>query len=146
MSSPVVSALFSASHVLGLGLGLGGVWMRGRSLRALVAGGPREAVLAADNVWGVAALTWLGTGLMRAFGGLEKGTAYYLASPAFAIKMALFLGILVLEAWPMFTLIRWRMGRAVDPDGLRTLIRLNDAEVVLITIIPFVAAWMARGG
>ena len=103
-------------------------------------------MLAADNVWGIAALIWLGTGLMRAFGGLEKGTAYYLASPAFALKMALFLGILVLEAWPMFTLIRWRMGRAVDPDGLRTLIRLNDAEVVLITILPFVAAWMARGG
>lgn len=146
MASPMLSAAFSASHVLALGVGLGAVWARGRALRAAAAGGPTAAVLAADNWWGVAALLWLGTGLTRAFGGLEKGTAYYLASPAFAVKMALFGAVLALELWPMITFVRWRMGRPVDPAALPWLARVNDVEVALTVAIPFAAAWMARGG
>ena len=46
-------------------------------------------------MWGVAALLWLVTGLLRAFGGLEKGTQFYLTSNLFWVKMTLF-GIIVL--------------------------------------------------
>ena len=58
---------------------------------------------------GVAAALWLVTGLLRAFGGLEKGSAFYLASRLFWLKMALFALVVALEVWPMLTLIRWRV-------------------------------------
>ena len=63
------------------------------------------------------------TGLLRAFAGLEKGTAFYLASPLFWLKMALFVAIVALELWPMATFIRWRreqkQGVAPTPRGRR---------------------------
>src|SRR5689334_5097794 len=71
----MLAALVSALHVLALGIGLGGVFARGRALRALAGGDTSgvDRVLFADNFWGVAALLWLATGLTRAFGGLERG-------------------------------------------------------------------------
>jgi len=44
----------------------------------------------------VAAGLWIVTGLLRAFAGFEKGTAYYLENDAFLIKMALLILILIL--------------------------------------------------
>ena len=41
--------------------------------------------------------TGRGTGLLRAFAGLEKGSAYYLANSTFHLKIGLFLLILALE-------------------------------------------------
>src|SRR5207245_241389 len=72
----------------------------------------------ADTVWGIAALLWLATGLARAFGGLEKGSAFYLASPLFWLKITLFATVALLEAWPMATFIRWRraLRRGEAPD------------------------------
>ena len=57
--------------------------LRGRALaRPLDEAGLRRLFLA-DTMWGVAALLWISTGLVRAFGGLEKGSEFYLASPLF---------------------------------------------------------------
>src|SRR5688500_12719910 len=100
----IVAALVSAAHVLALGIGLGGIHARGRALRR----GDVPGVRHADMWWGVAALLWITTGPARAFLGLEKGTAWYLANPHFYVKMGLFLLVLVLEVWPMTTFIGWR--------------------------------------
>ena len=54
---------------------------------------------------------WLVTGVWRPIAGTEKSTAYYLSNYAFNAKMGMFIAILALEAWPMMTLIRWRMGK-----------------------------------
>ena len=71
------SALLSALHVLALAIGLPGVFLRGRGLRAMKSdGGAVARVLAADGAWGVAALLWVVTGLLRAFGGFEEGTQF----------------------------------------------------------------------
>ena len=140
-----IRAAFSAVHVLGVALSLGSVVARGRAL------GRRDvaAVLAADNLWGLSALVMLGTGLLRAFGGLEKGAAFYLDSNAFWLKMGLFATVLALEVWPMVTFIRWRIarGRGQEADLSRAgaLWWVNTAEVALVVAIPFVAAAMARG-
>jgi putative membrane protein len=114
----IPSALLSAVHLLTLALGLGAVVARGRALRGpLDAGGLRQLFLA-DNLWGLAALLWLSTGLLRAFGGFEKGSAFYLHNRMFLLKMALFLGVFALELRPMVTFIRWRLalkrGLAID--------------------------------
>jgi putative membrane protein len=147
----VLGALLSALHVLAFGIGLGSVVARGRALRA-VAGGDLAAVsrvLAADNFWGLAAFLWLSTGLLRAFGGIEKSAAFYLYNGFFWVKMALFAGILLLEMRPMVTFITWRAararGREVDLEKVGLLLRLNRAEIALVVLIPFAAAAMARG-
>ena len=108
-----------------------------------------KRLLAADNVWGIAALLWIATGLLRAFGGLEKGTAFYLNSILFWVKMALFFAILLLEIRPMLTFIRWRRdlarGRTPDTRTARALYRLTHAQMGLVVVMVFVAAFMARG-
>ena len=145
----MIAALVSALHVLALALGLPSVYFRGRALRGrLDADGLRRLFLA-DNVWGLAAALWLVTGLLRAFGGLEKGTAFYLASTLFWTKMGLFALILLLEIWPMTTFLRWRSARrrgaAPDTSSARGLYLINHVEMALVVLMVFVAAFMARG-
>jgi putative membrane protein len=145
----VISAVVSSLHLLALAIGLPAVFLRGRALKgALDAEGLRR-LMAADSAWGIAAVLWIVTGLLRAFGGLEKGTEFYLRSPLFWVKMALFLLILLLEIRPMVTFIGWRsqLGRGlpVDTAGARRLYTLNHIELALVVVMVFVASMMARG-
>ncbi len=64
-----------------------------------------EAALSADNVWGLSALLWIGTGLARVFGGFEKGSAFYVANPMFQLKMGLLGAVMLLELCPIDTLL-----------------------------------------
>ena len=137
--------MLSALHVLAFGIGLTGIWSRGRAMRA----GDVERVLAADSAWGIAALLWLGSGLARLLGPFEKGVWWYLGNPLFHLKLTLFGLVLLLELWPMVTLIRWRIargrGQPVDTSSLPRLARVNSVELAIVVVIPFVAAAMARG-
>ena len=95
----------AAIHLLAVALGFWAVLTRGTALSRLAAGtGQVRSVLVADNVWGICAGILLITGVMRAFGGYEKGTDYYLHQPLFHLKMTLFVLILLLEVAPMITL------------------------------------------
>src|SRR5919199_4942063 len=69
----MLSAVFSALHLLALAIGLPGVFLRGRALKGPLDETGLRRLFAADTVWGVAAGLWIVTGLLRAFGGLEKG-------------------------------------------------------------------------
>jgi putative membrane protein len=147
----VLAALLSALHVLTLGVGLGAVFARGRALRA-VAGGDRSAVgrvLAADNLWGIAAFSWIVTGFGRLFSGTDKALDFYVYNGFFWLKMGLFALVFVLEIGPMVTFIRWRIarGRGVAPDLSRAALfaQISHAEMALVVLIPFAAAAMARG-
>jgi putative membrane protein len=86
---------------------------------------------------------------LRAFAGLEKGTAFYLGSGLFWTKMLLFVSVVVLEIHPMVTLIRWRAAvrkkQRPDTSAARKLYVLNHVEMVLVVVIVFVASFMARG-
>lgn len=146
----ISSAILSALHVLALAIGLPGVFLRGRGLRAMrTEPGAISRVLSADGAWGIAALLWLVSGLLRAFGGFEKGTHFYLHNPMFHLKLTLFVVIVLLELFPMITFIRWRVAQAkkrpVDTSKLALLTRINDVELVLALCLPFIAAMMARG-
>jgi putative membrane protein len=140
--------------VLALAIGFAAVFARGRRLRDLARrredAGALELLIQADNLWGVAALLWIATGLLRVFGRFEKTPDFYLRNGFFWVKMALFGLVLALEIVPMSTFIRWRVARSrgtvpVAGADLSRLIALNDAEVAIILLIPFVAALMARG-
>jgi len=141
--------LLAALHLLALGIGMGAVWARGRALRRELDRGGLARVFYADNWWGVAAGLWLITGLLRAFGGFEKGSAYYLHNQLFQAKMTLFAVILVLEIAPMVALIRWRAalrrGERVVPNSARAYATISMIETVLLALIVVVATGMARG-
>lgn len=141
--------LFAALHLLALGVGLGAVWARGRALREeLDAAGVRR-VLSADTWWGIAALVWVATGLVRAFAGLEKGTAYYVHNHLFWTKMALLGLILVLELGPMIAFIRWRIhvakGERPDTRLAGRFARISVLQAILVASMVLAATAMARG-
>lgn len=145
----MLSAVVSALHVLALAIGLPSVWWRGRALKGRLGAEGLRQLFVADSLWGIAALLWIVTGLLRAFGGLEKGTEFYLHSPLFWVKMALFACVLMLEIWPMLTFIRWRgqlrRGQAPDTSRARTFYVLNHVEMGIVVVMVFVASLMARG-
>jgi putative membrane protein len=141
--------LFAALHLLGLGIGLGAVWARGRLLRGPLGAVELRRVFYADNWWGIAAAVWIGTGLVRVFGGLEKGTAYYFQNHVFWGKMALLLLILLLEISPMITLMRWRVqvrrGETPDTGPAARFARISHIQAGLVILMVLAAAAMARG-
>jgi putative membrane protein len=140
---------FAALHLIALGIGLGAVWARARALQGPLDASGLRRVFYADNWWGIAALLWIGTGLVRAFAGLEKGTSYYLQNHIFLTKMALLVLILVLEVKPMTTLIRWRTrvrsGQAVDTAGAAGFARISHIQAVITVLMVLAATAMARG-
>ncbi|SCZ10705.1 MULTISPECIES: DUF2214 family protein [unclassified Pseudomonas] len=140
----------AAIHLLAFALGFWAVLTRGTALRRLAGGVDAiRGVLVADNLWGLSALVLLVTGGMRAFGGYEKGTDYYLHQPLFHLKMTLLLLILLLEIVPMIALIKWRMalgkGRAIDPSKAGRLARISHIEALLLILMVVAATGMARG-
>ena len=143
------SAIVAALHYLALAIGLPAVFLRGRALKGTLDDAGFRRLFAADTAWGVAAALWVVTGLLRAFGGLEKGSAYYLQSHLFYVKMGLFLAIVALEIRPMLTLMRWRQARRrgsrVDTSQAPALLQVNHIQLGLAVVMVFVASAMARG-
>jgi putative membrane protein len=136
-------------HLLTFGIGFASCWARARAFTRLKDESGLRDVFFADNLWGMAALLWIGTGLWRAFGGLEKGTEFYIHNTAFLIKMGLFLTVFALEIRPMVTLIRWRIrrgaGKSVDLSPAKDLARISYIELILLIPIVMMATAVARG-
>ncbi len=141
--------LLAALHLLALGIGLGAVWARGRALRGDLDGPGLRRVFYADTWWGVAALVWIGTGLVRAFGGFEKASFYYLHNHLFWTKMGLLAAILILELRPMIALIQWRRGVArgdvPDTRAARRFAQISFIQAALVVLMVLAATAMARG-
>jgi putative membrane protein len=145
----MVSYILAVLHLLTFGLGFGSCWARGVALKNLKDPLGLPAVFLADGLWGVSALLWIGTGLWRAFGSLEKGSDYYLGSTAFLMKMGLFILIVLLEIKPAITFTKWRIqqkkGETIDLTPAASLSRLTFIELALLVPIVMLAAAMARG-
>lgn len=153
--SPLTYALIGFAHLVGVVLA-SSVFLRARSLRRFAAAesdGVREeavqAVLRADNVWGLSALVLIGTGLVRLF-VIGKGTAYYLANGVFHAKLGLLALMLALELWPMITLLRYRLAErrgeaALAPGAARRMAQLSFVETAAVALMMLCATMMARG-
>jgi putative membrane protein len=141
--------LLAAIHLLALGVGLGSIWARARSLRGQLDSTGLRRVFYADSWWGIAALLWIATGLIRAFGRFEKGSAYYLQNHFFRAKMGLLILILALEMSPMITLIRWRIqvrrGQQPDTSAAGRFATISVLQAVLVVLMVLAATAMARG-
>lgn len=136
-------------HLTALGIGLGAVWARGRALAGTLDGAGLRRVFTADSWWALAAILWIGTGLLRAFAGFEKGTDYYVHNHLFWTKIGLLALVLALEFRPMIQLIRWRVdlarGATVDTSAAPALARVSAAQALLVLLMVLAAAAMARG-
>jgi putative membrane protein len=139
-------------HLLALGVGLGAIYARARTLNRTTADALSRA-FAADSWWGVAALLWIITGLWRAIAGVEKTPSYYWHNHMFYAKMGFLLIVLALEVWPAATLIRWRvaskLGTLPAPDALartgKRIARISDVQTALVVAMVVAAVMMARG-
>jgi putative membrane protein len=139
--SPLLPAVVSALHVGGIALSFASVFLRARgALRGAV-----DDVLAADNAWGIAAIVVVGSGVARAFLGLEKGSNFYLHNASFFAKM-IALGVLsLLELWPMVTLLRARFSSLDVTTALPAIGRISQVQLALLIFMLCVAPLMARG-
>jgi putative membrane protein len=141
-------------HLLGLAMAVGAIYSRARAFNGLRAS--TDALrrgFVADNWWGASFGVLLVTGLWRAFAGLEKSPVYYWRNHVFYAKMGLLLLVLLLEIWPMVTLIRWRSAQrrqalpaaAVLETSGKRIARISDVQTLLLVGIVVAAVMMARG-
>lgn len=147
--SPLLRLIIAAIHLLSLALGVSANLARYLALRDPTDPERRKLLFAADNVAGIVSITWIGSGLWRAFGGLEKGTDYYLASSWFQVKLGLIGVALCLEIWPMVTFIRWRYaekrGEPIDARRAPLFRKLIVGEMVATAGALVCASAMAQG-
>jgi uncharacterized membrane protein len=142
--------LLAWTHLIALALGTGGVWARARALRDSLRDphDPRalHRAYVGDAWWGVAAALWLITGVWRLVGGTEKNTSYYFSNHVFLLKMALFIGIITLEIWPMMTMMKWRRGKVPpNPRDAGRIEVISYVECAMVLAIVLAAVTMARG-
>jgi putative membrane protein len=141
--------LLAAIHLLAFGFALASILRRSRCLRRCTSTEDLPGVFSADNGWGLSALVLVVTGPIRAFGGFEKGTSYYIHEPLFLVKMGALVLILLLEIAPMMALIRWRRavrnGDVPDLTSAPRYARIGAWQTVLLIVMVFAASGMARG-
>jgi len=146
-----VQWFLAATHLLAFAVALSAVLARGKALRSFsnIAPSTVGRVLIADNIWGISALVLLVTGGLRAFGGYEKGSDYYLHQPLFHVKMTLLVLILLLELAPMIRFIKWRIalarGTRLDLHQAGLFARISHVQALLIVLMMIAASGMARG-
>lgn len=143
-----LSFVVAAFHLLALPVGVVFLLQRSFALRGAQPDDVKK-VLLWDNHYGVWAILWLGSGVWRAFGGLEKGSAYYLSNHVFWLKMTLLVVLLILEGYLATTFVRWRLARAkgkpIELARRPLLLRLHQIELGLILGMVVSAAFLARG-
>jgi putative membrane protein len=147
--SPLLPSLASAIHLLSLAAGVAILFLRRQALLATLDDAGIRRVLRLDNISAVVAIAWMGSGVWRAFGGLEKGTEYYTSNWVFWLKLGL-LGVAWGFEWKcMLTFIRWRTQlakhEAIDVSVAPSLVSRHYPEIAMIGVLTFVAAFMAHG-
>jgi putative membrane protein len=98
----------------------------------------------------IAAGVALATGVARVFFG-AKGVGFYVGSPVFWTKVALFVAVALVSIKPTIAFGRWRRaardaaGYSVSPAEVQSARRLVLVELHLLALLPLAAVLMARG-
>src|SRR5689334_13006151 len=145
----MLATILPALHLCALALGIAALMQRARALGSAKRNEDLQRVFLWDNLYGLVAFFWIGSGLLRAFGGFEKGTDYYLTNHSFWGKMLLLAALLAVEGSLMVTFIRWRIAvkkkRNVALDKVPRMLRLHWTELWLVLGMIVFATLMARG-
>ncbi|WP_374354154.1 DUF2214 family protein [Chitinimonas sp.] len=100
-----------------------------------------------DLVYGITAGLQIGSGLLRLFA--EKGSAFYLHSPFFHIKMTVFVLLGLLSIYPTLRFLAWRRAASsaerIRPTEGKRVLMLVRVELLLLIALPVLASLMARG-
>ncbi|MCQ4274881.1 DUF2214 family protein [Stutzerimonas degradans] len=103
-----------------------------------------------DLLFGIVAGAALVSGVARA-GWYGKGADYYLQNSLFHAKVGLFVAVAVLSIYPTVTFLGWRSALrnrqvpAISAPTARWLTWVIRLELLLLLVIPLLAALMARG-
>lgn len=103
-----------------------------------------------DRAYGASAVLLLGVGFSRVLWGV-KGSPFYLSNPLFWTKIGLFIIVAILSIPPTIQLIRWNKQAhshtnfPFPDEQVRSIQRWLYAEWMVVLLIPFLAAAMARG-
>ena len=108
-------------------------------------------LLARLDIWyGAMAGCVLASGVSRVLWG-AKGAEFYIHNPVFWIKVGLFLVVALLSIPPTIHYLQVARAQpgsgavAIDPQVFQRMRALLVAEVVILLILPLLAALMARG-
>ncbi|HEY3495164.1 MAG TPA: DUF2214 family protein [Polyangiaceae bacterium] len=141
--------LLAIVHLLSLVFGVAVLVLRAKSLARAERAEELGPVFLWDNLYAAVAAFWLGSGLLRAFGGFEKGSDYYLHNHVFWTKLLLLAVVLGAEGVLMVTFIRFRIqkkrGAAISLANKPRLLKLHWVELWSIAGMVVMAALMARG-
>jgi uncharacterized membrane protein len=145
----VLKLVLAAVHLMSLALGVYALAARERALGRAGSNEELKPVFFWDGAYGAVAVAWLGSGVWRAFGAVEKGADYYLSNHAFWTKMLLLAALLAVEGFLAFTFVRFRLlvkkGEAVPLSNKARLVRLHRVELWLVLGMIVMATLMARG-
>ena len=145
----ITSWIVAWGHLLALAIGFGAIWSRRTALVGLLDDAGIRRVLTADTWWGVAALVWVGTGLVRLFGGTDKVTDYYLDNWMFWAKMVSFVVVVLHEIRPAITFVGWRKslraGQRPDTSRAARIATVSAIQAFLVIVMVALATAMARG-
>jgi putative membrane protein len=103
-----------------------------------------------DVVYGIAALTLLGSGVLRVL-HFGQGAGFYMANPLFWWKVGIYLGAGSLSLYPTITYILWaiplRKGEApsFSAAAAQRIGWVINIELLAFACLPFMASLMARG-
>ena len=113
--------------------------------RPAVSGTVARRLARIDALYGVSALTVLGTGLLRLL-VYGKPASYFMKNGLFHLKLTLFVVALLLSIYPTIQFIRNRNaqaeGQVAYPSSIGYLLRI---QVMILLVIPMLAVMMARG-
>ncbi|MGH8434409.1 MAG: DUF2214 family protein [Pseudomonas sp.] len=109
-----------------------------------------RSLVRVDMAYGLTAGLVLATGAARVV-WYGKGLAYYLHNSLFHAKLGLFILVGLVSVLPTFTFLNWRNALKagevpqVSPRQAKLTIMSIRLELLLLLIIPLLAALMARG-
>ena len=141
--------IIASIHLVALGVGLGGLWSRARTLHEALrrSGEPRalRRVYIGDAWWNLAVVLWLITGAWWVASGAVNLSSVYAVGTGFLVKMALFALVIALEVWPIAKLVRWRFSHIeARAWELRRIEAISYLQCALVVGMVVAAASMAR--
>jgi putative membrane protein len=145
----VFNHVLAAVHLCSLACGVAVLFQRAAALRDAEDERGLPRVFFWDNLAGLVAIVWIGSGLWRLLGGHDKGLDYYLSNWVFWLKLGLILVVVAVECVPMITFIRWRVwlakGQPVSLARRDLYVRLHWVEFAGMLLAIVCASAMARG-
>lgn len=102
-----------------------------------------------DAIYGASAGLVLITGFVRM--AYEKGFSFYMHHGAFYALFILFVIVGLISIYPTVIYLRWRkqavagIAPVIEAAVARRITIILRIELVLVLIMPLLAAWMARG-